>query len=265
MLPSTDPGPQSQKAFTLIQLMVVIGIIAVLAAVSISTLTRARHLALLTSCANNMRQIAQAGNLYRSNSGGLWPPLQYSSGFSDFTLFAPYTSNYDIFRCPASGTEFINSVEQLVEVTDYVYMSDMSAQFTDNDFNRGHGNTAGFDPGNPVANRILSYLFNRNQIDDYIIFDASADHHDGTVNVCWLRDGRVEQRDPITEGLPEMVAFQQLYEDGANLNSILDDLNIPPGTVVDCLYCGGTGQVMNPNSGKLQNDAACGGDGTITY
>lgn len=148
---------------------------------------------------------------------------------------------------------------------DYVYLSEINALFTDNDFDRGHGNSAPFDPGNPVTNRILTWIFNRNQINDYIIFDSSPDHHDGIVNVCWLRDTRVEQRDPFVDGLPEMTVLQLMYQGVMGHGSLLDSLNIPPGTELTCLYCGGTGQVMNPNSGRLQADAACGGSGVITY
>ncbi|TVR43055.1 MAG: type II secretion system protein [Planctomycetota bacterium] len=266
MTPGQTYGPKpSRFGLTLIEILVAIAILGILAALATTVIQRVRHHALLAACANNMRQIAQAANMYRGDNGGLWPPLQFSSGMSDFTLFAPYVTTFDIFRCPAANSGYLMDESDLLEISDYVYLSDINALFTDNDFNRGHGNTGPFDPGNPVTNRILSWIFGRNQINDYIIYDSSPDHHDGIINVCWLRDTRVEQRDPLVDGLPEMVVLQELYRGTMAHGDLLNSLEIPPGTQLPCLYCGGTGKVMNPSSGKLQNDAACGGTGVITY
>jgi prepilin-type processing-associated H-X9-DG protein/prepilin-type N-terminal cleavage/methylation domain-containing protein len=59
------------KAFTLVELLIVIGIIAVLIAVLLPALNKARQQAKAVACASNMRQIGIATQSYLSNNRGL--------------------------------------------------------------------------------------------------------------------------------------------------------------------------------------------------
>lgn len=65
-----------QAGFTLTELLVVILIILVLAAVLIPTITRMRDRAAATGCASNMRQCIVMGNLFASEQNGSLPRLQ---------------------------------------------------------------------------------------------------------------------------------------------------------------------------------------------
>src|SRR5215469_11325947 len=58
----------SKRAFTLVELLVVIGIIAVLISILLPTLGKAREAANRAACLSNLRQVYYALNLYAGNN-----------------------------------------------------------------------------------------------------------------------------------------------------------------------------------------------------
>jgi prepilin-type processing-associated H-X9-DG protein len=62
------------KAFTLVELLVVVGVIALLIAILMPALTAARHQANSVQCAANIRQICQALFVYAADNRGSFPP-----------------------------------------------------------------------------------------------------------------------------------------------------------------------------------------------
>src|SRR5438874_6216312 len=70
---------RSSKGFTLVELLVVIGIIAVLISILLPTLNKARESAKRTQCLSNLRQIAVFLNMY-ANSNRMQVPIGTSSG-----------------------------------------------------------------------------------------------------------------------------------------------------------------------------------------
>ncbi len=81
------------NSFTLVELLVVIGIIAVLAAMLMPALTKAQRAARQTECVNQMKQISVAYEMYRNDNRNNFPC--WSSN-----LYPEYIETKKIFHCP---------------------------------------------------------------------------------------------------------------------------------------------------------------------
>ena len=135
-----------RRAFTLVELLVVIGIIALLIAILMPALQAARRAAQMTACLSNQRQLLLAVMMYTHENKGYFPggnrvgaPDNFYAWYNG-TAFNPYSVNKDpnvaptflakyvtnakdISRCPAVAPGTVETIFGLTEIpeTNYWY------------------------------------------------------------------------------------------------------------------------------------------------
>ena len=101
----------SQKGFTLVEIMIVVAIIGLLAAIAIPNFVKARTTAQANACINNLRQIDGAKQQWalEKNQPGDAVPVARD--------LLPYLKDGVFPACPAGGTYSINSVDEVPTCT----------------------------------------------------------------------------------------------------------------------------------------------------
>jgi prepilin-type N-terminal cleavage/methylation domain-containing protein len=97
-----------KAGFTLVEIMIVVAIIGLLAAIAIPNFVKARATSQANACINNLRQIDAAANQFALEKGKKSNDTINYPG--DLTPYIKMNSGNSIPACPAGGTYSCNSV-----------------------------------------------------------------------------------------------------------------------------------------------------------
>src|SRR5436305_3763975 len=91
-------------AFTLIELLMVIAIIAILAAILFPVFAQARERARLTTCLSNMRQIGTSLTMYVQDYDETYPYIRFKNDATYVwrNAIRPYLKSLDVLACPSN-------------------------------------------------------------------------------------------------------------------------------------------------------------------
>jgi len=112
---------QKKSGFTLVEIMIVVAIIGLLAAIAIPSFLNARKRSMASSCKNNMRQISGAFDQYKVDHKGTSPTaMSELVGTDNYIKKTP--------QCPIGNTDYVWATDGNVvcpKVTDTANGGDM--------------------------------------------------------------------------------------------------------------------------------------------
>jgi len=220
----TQKNCRKTRGFTLVELLVVIGIIALLISILLPALNAAKERANRVKCSSNLRQIGQGLLLYANDNKGLYPkapvitgnPGSYTcftnaaatdiftiAGNNDvtaalFLLIRNADINPEVFVCPSSNAE---------KDTLNGRPPNQRANFSGN-------NNLSYSYANPYASDISigkGYKLNGNVPADFAI---AADRNDGDPNIAVNANSAASEQKKINSKNHEQDGENVLFNDG---------------------------------------------------
>lgn len=163
----------SRRAFTLVELLVTIGIIALLLAILLPVTSRARAQARSSACKAQLTSIGHAVQMYLNYNKNRYPPAPALPSVNPYNLptlmtyLNPYLDNVErVWQCPSDENLFPT------EKTSFFYYNELGERRLEETF---------------------LYRIMRSSSNVPVLWDA-ANYHGGTVPYNWLfADGHVDQ------------------------------------------------------------------------
>lgn len=219
-----------------VMLALLIGMVAISAAIMFPALSRARGAAYQASCANNLKQMALVFKMFGAeNPDGHWPALSEKPGqFSpDMDAIHPeYFTDLTVLRCPNAPQDIEDAVES--DGGSYIYLgyavqTEAEARAFLDAYREALESGQGFEEDLPIPlghetldieaiPRLRERIPYAEQANVPVMFDRSFENHDARgINVLFM-DGRVEfiwaheNRFPAVEWyLDELEALREHY------------------------------------------------------
>ena len=115
-------GAKRRPAFTLVELLVVIGIIALLISILLPALAAARRSANQAKCAAALKEIGNAFQFYSNANNGWWPPSKYTPASGNYNI-----DGYNFTSASGNQPYWFNFIESFVDASKMGYAAQSAA------------------------------------------------------------------------------------------------------------------------------------------